>query len=592
MNKIYKIYSVIILVIMSLFCVLSLEGSKIEAASYDSYYTDVNTTSGQALINSLTDLIDGHKQLGYSNRLSAYPKTDMKDGYIWDMYSNEKYTMSDTGDSASSEGQGFNTEHTVPQSWFNKNEPMRSDLFHIYPTDIKVNSIRSSYLYGETSNPTTVTKNGSKLGSSTFEGYNGTVFEPIDEYKGDLARTYFYMATRYSQQLGSWTAGESQKVFKGSYPYLTTYAINLFMKWHELDPVSEKETSRNNAVQAIQNNRNPYIDHPEYVDMIWSDYKTISSTYKVTYSCDSNVFFNYTDNTKYNSGSLISSPNVIPAKEGYTFIGWTSNLNTKEIWDFNTNKITKNLTLYPLFKASSFEAFTSEVSQIKTQLLTNFVETTNETLAGDGYKKVTNSDDLKAGDKVIVVNENKSVALSKTQNNNNRGQAEVSITNNSISSISNDVQVITLELGSVNGTFAFNVGDGYLYAASSGSNHLKTQNSIDANASFKIDIVNNKTTVIAQGSNTRNNLMYNNSANLFSCYSSGQAEVSIYKEVLTSGTTFEATNVAIKFNYYVTVDVYNAFVDEYYFGFEYNSDYITDVFFEKANYNNEECRQK
>ena len=114
-----------------------------------------------------------------------------------------------------------------------------------------------------------------RLGTSTFPGYSGTVFEPDDEYKGDFARTYFYMAACYNDKISSWTSGEhGGKVMAGNnYPVFKTWVVELLMKWHRQDPVSEKETDRNDAVYAHQRNRNPFIDHPELADYIWGDKK-------------------------------------------------------------------------------------------------------------------------------------------------------------------------------------------------------------------------------------------------------------------------------------------------------------------------------
>jgi hypothetical protein len=146
---------------------------------------------------------------------------------------------------------------------------MYADLFHLYPTDKYVNAQRADFPYGETNHATTTTYgNGSKKGTCTFPGYSGTVFEVIDEYKGDFARTYFYMATRYEDQIAQWNspmfAGNSTSVF-------TTWSVNLLLKWHRQDPVSDKETTRNNAVYTIQHNRNPFIDYPELAELIWGD---------------------------------------------------------------------------------------------------------------------------------------------------------------------------------------------------------------------------------------------------------------------------------------------------------------------------------
>ena len=239
-----------------------------------SYYSSVDTSSGEKLIKSLTSIIsNGHKAQGYDALFRCYKTSDVKPGTneIWDMYSNCKFDVDkDHGASYKNEGDIYNREHTVPQSWFNKANPMVCDAHHIFPTDGKVNGIRSSFLHGEVK-PGTATytsTNGCQLGSSASSLYSGKVFEVPDEYKGDFARTYFYMATRYSSQVGSW-GGDANKVFKGSFPYLTNYSIDMYTKWDAMDPVSEKEINRNEAVYKFQGNRNPFIDHPEYVAMIW-----------------------------------------------------------------------------------------------------------------------------------------------------------------------------------------------------------------------------------------------------------------------------------------------------------------------------------
>lgn len=240
------------------------------------YYNNLSTTTnGQTLIKELHKIISTNTvNIGYDGLLEAYKKTDVKPGtnIIWDMYSNESYTVgSDYAPTYKKEGDGYNREHSVPQSWFNEASPMKADLFHVYPTDSYVNGRRGSYLYGEVSSPTYTSGNGSKVGPSTNSLYSGTVFEPIDEYKGDFARTYFYMATRYMDKVGSWTKGSAQKAFSGSYPYLTNYSVDLFTKWAKQDPVSQKEINRNNEVYKLQKNRNPYIDHPEFIEIIWGE---------------------------------------------------------------------------------------------------------------------------------------------------------------------------------------------------------------------------------------------------------------------------------------------------------------------------------
>jgi endonuclease I len=165
------------------------------------------------------------------------------------------------------EGDCYNREHIIPQSTFGSAAPMVSDAHFITPTDGKVNGQRSNYPHGPVTSPTWTSRNGSKLGASTTAGYSGPIFEPINEFKGDIARMYFYFATRYENTV----AGYSYAMFNNtSNQVFTTAFLNLLIAWHNQDPVSAREIDRNNAIYTSQNNRNPYIDHPEYVQSIWN----------------------------------------------------------------------------------------------------------------------------------------------------------------------------------------------------------------------------------------------------------------------------------------------------------------------------------
>ena len=238
------------------------------------YYNTAANLNGTPLKLALHNIIDNHNSLGYSNLWDHFDETDLRPGTnkIWDIYSDIPggtppylYTFnSDKCGQYDSESDCYNREHTWPQSYFSNQEPMLSDLFHIYPTDGFVNGKRSNDPYGEVGNASYTSQNGSKSGNSNFAGFSGTVFEPRDEFKGDLARTYFYMATRYYNEdnnFTDWTMANGAN--------LTPYAIALLLSWHHQDTVSQKEKNRNNAIYNLQNNRNPFIDHPEYADCIW-----------------------------------------------------------------------------------------------------------------------------------------------------------------------------------------------------------------------------------------------------------------------------------------------------------------------------------
>ena len=265
-------------IVLSIFVCAVVASTALYADIPAGYYNSADSKKGSALLSALHNCIDGHTTLSYSSLENYYDDTDLTaDGYIWDMYSTCKFTINDDGGSQSRICDVWNKEHSVPQSWFGEASPMKSDLFHVYPTDARVNNFRSNYPYGETSNRSYIdgdSKALGYLGSSNFSGYSGKVFEPVDQYKGDFARTYFYMVARYLDK--SFNKSENGKVvftYSNGTTGLTTYAVNLFLKWHRQDPVSQKEIDRNNAVYKHQKNRNPFIDYPYLAEYIWGEKK-------------------------------------------------------------------------------------------------------------------------------------------------------------------------------------------------------------------------------------------------------------------------------------------------------------------------------
>lgn len=244
-------------------------------------YYDSATGTGYTLKTQLYNIIKGHTDNGYAGLYVTYTTSDLdhfyeNDGSVLDMYSENpsgtdpyNYSIATTQrcGNYSKEGDCYNREHIIPQSVFSEKSPMVADAHFITPTDGKVNGMRSNYPHGVVNNPTYTSLNGSKLGSNATAGYSGIVFEPIDEFKGDIARMYFYFATRYENTI----AGYSYPMFNGTSNKVFTAAfLNILLAWHTQDPVSPREMERNNAIYARQNNRNPFIDHPEYVNQIWT----------------------------------------------------------------------------------------------------------------------------------------------------------------------------------------------------------------------------------------------------------------------------------------------------------------------------------
>ena len=255
--------------------------------SMPDYYKNANGKKGAALKTALCGIIYNRTERTYNDLWTDYYTTDVRsDGKIWDMYSNITNFRpgKDQAGNYSGEGDVYNREHSFPKSWFGGEvKPMYTDLNHLYPTDGYVNNKRSNYPFGETKGESYKSANGfSKLGKCTYPGYSGTVFEPNDEYKGDFARTYFYMVTCYEEKLPDWyrNNNESRPTLDGNeYPGLSSWQLAMLMEWAKKDPVSAKETNRNNAVYSIQNNRNPFIDYPGLEEYIWGSMKDVAFSY-------------------------------------------------------------------------------------------------------------------------------------------------------------------------------------------------------------------------------------------------------------------------------------------------------------------------
>ena len=265
------------------------------------YYKAADGKSGAALKTALCGIIynrdeGGDLNTAYKALWTHFQTTDaLPNGKVWDMYSNmrefEFGTDQDKGSGGNKEGEYYNREHSWPNSWFGaKVMPMYTDLHHMYPTDKMVNGKRGNNPFGETNGEMFKSANNfSKLGKCTIEGYTGTVFEPNNEYKGDFARTYFYMVTCYEEQIPTWYTSypESQPTLDGkTYPGLATWQLEMLLKWAKDDPVSEKETNRNNAVYGIQKNRNPFIDYPGLEQYVWGDKKNVAFSYDNYVSTD------------------------------------------------------------------------------------------------------------------------------------------------------------------------------------------------------------------------------------------------------------------------------------------------------------------
>ncbi|MGB5980540.1 MAG: endonuclease [Nonlabens sp.] len=292
------------------------------------YYDTANGLTGLTLKSELARIISANYNAQSYNALrnlyaisdnDEYYDNGQQTGTILDIYSenpagSDPYNFSTTNNNDrcgnySGEGDCWNREHIFPQGFFNQREPMRSDAHHVVPTDGFVNGGRSNLPFGLVSDSGSgrrVYANGSKKGASDTPGYSGQVFEPIDEFKGDVARMLFYFATRYENNFNdnSWdspnAANDPRDGSKGA--FYEQWYVDLLLDWHNQDPVSQREIDRNNDVYNFQNNANPYIDNPQFVDMIWTSSTAPSGSLMVTMTAS----YNDLDNNGFDQGDEIT----------------------------------------------------------------------------------------------------------------------------------------------------------------------------------------------------------------------------------------------------------------------------------------------
>jgi endonuclease I len=248
------------------------------------YYNQAEGKIQSELKSALYQIIqNGHTTNTYTSLWTHFQKTDKdQNGYVWDMYSDCNFIfITDQCGNYTAECDCYNREHSIPVSWMGGGEPypMYADLHHLVPVDAWGNNKRGSFPLGTVGSVSWTSNNGSKLGTCNYPGCSGTVFEPVDEYKGDFARIMFYMVTRYENLQSSWftyDANASATLDGTTWPSFRQWSSSLYLQWHENDPVSAKELARNDSIYKIQHNRNPFIDRPEFARQIWGPDASIS----------------------------------------------------------------------------------------------------------------------------------------------------------------------------------------------------------------------------------------------------------------------------------------------------------------------------
>ena len=356
------------------------------------YYDNAKNKSGSTLITALYNIIKDHTVISYANLWDAFKYTDVDaNGKIIDMYANTSYDPDkDRAGNYSTIGDVFNREHSFPKSWFGEASPMVSDLFHIYPTDGYVNNQRSNYLFGECSNGTRISNDEytakGRLGTCTVSGYTGTVWEPDDEYKGDFARTYFYMVTRYNNLVSSWASNTyiTDAIDANSYPVWKDWYITMLLEWSRLDPVSDKETTRNDVIYtSYQKNRNPFIDHPELAEYLWGTHKGETWTGEdsddsATKTLSSIAITGTPTKTAYTVGSTFSTSGLTVTAT-YSD-GTTADVTSSVTWSFSPTTIASSTS--SVTATATYSGKTA--SQTYTITITTTPETTSKaTLSAD-----------------------------------------------------------------------------------------------------------------------------------------------------------------------------------------------------------------
>lgn len=393
-----------------------------------SYYAACQNLADSALKSALADTIITGERYAYGTNqyhssnnpplweagdLKSYgtwqffPATDMtEDGIVWDMYSNSvRYYPYEAGAS----GCGLNIEHCLPKSWWGAEACMIAyqDLFNLNPSDQQANSQKSNYAPGHVVRGDKFDNGSFRMDSKTKSQYGWICFEPAPEYRGDFARSYFYMATAYGDSV-TWGSAYSDFVVNDSYLEFTEPIINVLLDWHRSDPVSAKEVHRAATIAKVQHNHNPFIDYPELVEFIWGnrrgeevDFNTLtcmfdeSDTLAPIRACyelldvDTLIYLPAVTKSKVNA-----LPNGFASdRNGATGAGtaaMTMGTSTDDGWiSFSNLNLTDSAVL--IFRASPFQTASSMQLDVyaDTTLLQSFIETVTNKTRYEKYYEIT-----------------------------------------------------------------------------------------------------------------------------------------------------------------------------------------------------------
>ena len=511
----------------SLLCIAIVLQAQIPA----NYYSSAKGAKGKALKTALYKIVSTHTALSYDGLWNAYKTTDVRsDGKIWDMYSNKtNYTVNDHGGSYKGEGDIFNREHSFPKSWFNDAKPMYTDLFHLYPTDGYVNGRRSNYPYGE-NNGEIYSSNGgfSKLGKCTTPGYSGTVFEPNDEYKGDFARSYFYMATAYEDKIANWN---SDMLAHNAYPAYADWALTMLLRWAQEDPVSQKEIDRNNAVYKLQHNRNPYIDYPGLEQYVWGA-KTTTAFDPDNYNGTSPTPPD-TPDTPTEVAAPTFSPVAGVVAKGTAVTITTTTEGATIYYTVNDGPLhTAYMSVKDTVNVDSHYKAYAMLGETKSKEVEATYTIASDPIVGENvYIMVTDENDLKAGTNLLIVCANKGVAMSGIADSKSyrlAADVEVSTDNTITTEVNAEEKPYVFTLGGSKGAWTlYDATTSTYLALQSNSNALSSiASATSKEAQWTISITSNAD--IKSNNITTRSIKYNSGSPRFSTYTQGQQPVQIF----------------------------------------------------------------
>ena len=562
------------------------EGTSYESLAAKAGSADITLVNTSALYVALYQLMsEAHtKKTSYEHTKNLFQYTDSQANGVNSTAISAFYSGEEVGPAWDS-GATWNREHVWPNS---KGGASSSDGGGINETDIIM-------LRPETSS------NNSSRGNKAYGVSSGYYFPNLTEtydVRGDVARTVLYTYVRWGKE-----ESEVLNNMWGSDGVMESKEV--LLDWMEADPVDTWEMGRNDSVQSITGTRNVFVDYPElafelFEENVPTNYNTPSGSaaapkYTITAKSNNTVYGTVT----VNGSSVIASP-----ASGYQVAGYQVTSGTATVKQYGNvfsvnassdctivisfepaatytvrvleNSVTKSTQQIQVNQSFTLPAYSGTLPEGYSFVgwAVNSVDhaTVKPTIYAAGssvtvtsamtfyavvsyfdgesggteltWTLVTDASQIGEGSQVVIAAKDYAYAMSTEQKSNNRGQTAITKTGNTIESVA-DMAVFTLESGKISGTYAFNSGSGYLYAASSSSNYLRTQTTLDANGSWTISIAADGTaTVTAQGSYTRNLMQYNKSSGLFAAYgsSSSQYALSLYVGQSGNGTTYYTTS--------------------------------------------------